>query len=488
MQPLSVQAKWFKKSRRESSHEGLKVLDVSSSQDVFIINQSDSTEVREPAVINNPTNDNESSKKNISEKKPSQLQKNNSNSAYQTKTNSYKSDSSKVHHNKNFSSIKEKSRLEYEQEQELKQSLGNYNSAKAANKNEAALANHKNDEPKTEIINTSQVNSININDTQASLDTKNTENTLTKSKASSAANLSPSNEISKSKSRSSRTKKIYKRRHEGFFKRRFLKRHKKRLNYEQKSTPDSTTTEKSEPVKLKVEKKQDNIRKIPTISVDAHKRKLAEQNKLEAKDFAAAVDYVDLDTFSDIPVVHGADTIKLVDVSQGNKSTRDEEIQKLINKFLPGYERTTIYDIFPVELSAAEKEYPKAFQLKLIDYYDYVRADLKNISKSNTLKSIKYNFDLDGLSDYAVIVTNASGKTKLAILNRDKLIHLEDFSEQYLELFNGGRYPISFQSNGKWQKIYYPALKKVAFEEEKTKLLYYNRRTRTWQNVSYHVR
>ena len=168
-----------------------------------------------------------------------------------------------------------------------------------------------------------------------------------------------------------------------------------------------------------------------------------------------------------------------------NKTKRDLEIDTLIEKsFGKTYTRATIYDFYPLELSKEEsKSLDAKSQAGLMNYYDYERDNLEKISQGKLLKFVQMDFDLDKVSDYAVVVHNKKNKKNyLVIFDAKSVIYEQEFEEDYIEPVNYGRHPVIVYSNKKAVLSKAPVLRLVDFEDEH-RLLYFDKVQDHWIKI-----
>lgn len=150
------------------------------------------------------------------------------------------------------------------------------------------------------------------------------------------------------------------------------------------------------------------------------------------------------------------------------------------------YRRANIYDFYPEELPERKaRGLDTEDQMELMDYYDYARKDLEKLNQSKFLKVIQLDFNLDGTRDYAVIVHDIKNDDNyLAILNREEVLHLDNFKANYLEPVNAGHYPtkVIYAKGRKHLTISTPAIRLVSFDESST-VLYYDKVKKKWQTL-----
>lgn len=177
---------------------------------------------------------------------------------------------------------------------------------------------------------------------------------------------------------------------------------------------------------------------------------------------------------------------KVIKIDTVKKSAHDLKIDKLITHALgKEYRRSTIYDIYPVELPEhTAKRMKISDQVELVEYYDYARANLKHISNGVLPQVVKLNFDGDALWDYATIVFNKKTKMNyLVIINEDKILYGKSFEEDYLEPVNQGRFPTVIPVGRKRKNVNSPAMKLVAFDGT-SHILFFDRQNKNWNKIS----
>lgn len=174
-----------------------------------------------------------------------------------------------------------------------------------------------------------------------------------------------------------------------------------------------------------------------------------------------------------------------ISIDKLNKTAFDREIDELIaNTVGPAYRRATIYDIYPVELSKNQaKRMKHREQAELMDYYDYARTNLKDISHGVLPKVVKLNFDGDALWDYSILVNHIKSKENyLIVVNKKKILYGKKFEEDYLEPLNEGRFPTVIPIGHKRKTIHAPAMKMIAFDGD-SHILFFDRENKNWNKV-----
>ena len=118
-------------------------------------------------------------------------------------------------------------------------------------------------------------------------------------------------------------------------------------------------------------------------------------------------------------------------------------------------------------------------------YYNYVRTDLEHLSGGKTLKYIKKDFDLDGYYDYAVVTVNKKNHEKsFVIVNKKKLLFKDSFDRTYLELVNGGKYPLDLDTGHSFKKVNSPCFRLRSFDG-KQDFVYFDRRKKDWVKIGF---
>lgn len=156
------------------------------------------------------------------------------------------------------------------------------------------------------------------------------------------------------------------------------------------------------------------------------------------------------------------------------KSDVDLKIDEFIDSVVgEEFRRASIFDIYPL---VKDKEKAR--------YNDYARNFLKEFSRGLLLKVYKVNYDKDFLMDYAVVVHNIQEiKNYLLIANKDRILYLEEFQGDYLELIDGGGFPTVVVTEDSKSKIGSPALKIVSISK-KGKALYFDSESKQWKEVN----
>lgn len=161
----------------------------------------------------------------------------------------------------------------------------------------------------------------------------------------------------------------------------------------------------------------------------------------------------------------------------------DREIDEMIfDRLGEEFRRANVYDFYPMEvkehMSIKEK-------IEMMDYYNHARKELEQISRSQLIPVVKKDLNLDGTNDYAVLVRNVKkDKNYLAIINFRDTHYIEPFKEDFLELVNFGSFPTTIITKDEDTKtISSPAIKLVSFEEDQSKVLYFDRTKKKWKDL-----
>ncbi len=178
-----------------------------------------------------------------------------------------------------------------------------------------------------------------------------------------------------------------------------------------------------------------------------------------------------------------------------NKSKNDLRVDSLLQKHLgTAFKRSSIYDLYPLEPYDLDfRNMDEASKLEFLSYFDYARKELLSVSQGPLLRCLHYDFDLDGKSDYAVIVSrlwdfDSKGlprKSKhkdrhyLLVANDYSVLYFQPLKADYLEIINNGRYPTSLIINKQISKIPSIAFRVLALDGE-SYILYYDRNKAAW--------
>jgi hypothetical protein len=187
-------------------------------------------------------------------------------------------------------------------------------------------------------------------------------------------------------------------------------------------------------------------------------------------------------------VVQAGSKSRVYDMDQEiPRSKLDVVIEEMILARLGDkYRRANVYDFYPLELPERKvRGLDTEDQMKLMDYYDYARKDLQKLNQSRFLRTIQLDFNLDGTKDYAVIIHDIKHDANyLAIMNREELLHLDNFEASYLETVNAGHYPtkVIYAKGKKHITISTPAIRLVAFDQVST-VLYYDKAKNKWTSL-----
>lgn len=168
------------------------------------------------------------------------------------------------------------------------------------------------------------------------------------------------------------------------------------------------------------------------------------------------------------------------------KNKFDLEIDDLLSNTVgQNYRRALVSDLYPYELTKEQsRELDFKQQVELMDYFNYARKDLENISEGPLLKVIKLNFDGNALQDYAIVTHNEKlAKNFLLILNKNKVLYKQEFEADYLEPVNGGRFPVTMPFENKRKTVYSPCIRLIAFDGE-IKVMYFDRKEQHWVKIT----
>lgn len=161
----------------------------------------------------------------------------------------------------------------------------------------------------------------------------------------------------------------------------------------------------------------------------------------------------------------------------------DHDIDEMIfDRLGENYRRANVYDFYPIEVKESMSHKDK---VEMIDYYNYARKELEQISRSKLIKVVKRDLTLDGKYDYAVLVRNTKkDKNYLAIINFEDTHYMKPFKEDFLELVNFGSFPTTIiTKDDNHKSIPSPGLKLVSFEENSSKVLYFDRKKNKWKDL-----
>lgn len=186
--------------------------------------------------------------------------------------------------------------------------------------------------------------------------------------------------------------------------------------------------------------------------------------------------------------MHQGEQVLLLEYDpEEKKSEKFVEIEEILSKHLDGeFVLARVEDIFPYDISDKKKEsLTRKSQADLRNYYNYVRSDLEHLSGGKTLKYIKKDFDLDGNYDYAVVAVNKKNHEKsFVIVNEKKLLFKDSFERTYLELVNGGKYPLDLDTGRSFEKVNSPCLRLRSFDG-KQDFVYFDRHKKDWVKISF---
>lgn len=165
----------------------------------------------------------------------------------------------------------------------------------------------------------------------------------------------------------------------------------------------------------------------------------------------------------------------------------DKEIDQIIEKVLGSdYRRANVYDFYPLEIPANKsRSLSHHEQVKLMDYYNYARKDLENISQSKLLKVVELDFNLDHQKDFAVIVRDKKASLNmLAILNNEESLFISHFKADFIEKVNDGKFPTTVvYSRNKKKKINAPSMRIIAFDSL-SQIMYFDQKSNSWENLN----
>ena len=187
-------------------------------------------------------------------------------------------------------------------------------------------------------------------------------------------------------------------------------------------------------------------------------------------------------------VIKASSKSGIYDIDQNiPRSKLDVAIEDMIHLRLGDqYRRTNVYDLYPQELPEKKaRELDNEDQVKLMDYYDYARKDLEKLNQSKFLKVIQLDFNLDGTKDSAVIVHDIKHDANyLVVMNRDKVLYLDEFNASHLELIHAGHYPTNliYQKGKKRITISTPAIRLASFDGVST-AFYYDKVKSKWASL-----
>jgi hypothetical protein len=170
-----------------------------------------------------------------------------------------------------------------------------------------------------------------------------------------------------------------------------------------------------------------------------------------------------------------------------NRSKFDQEIDEMIfDRLGEDYRRANVYDFYPIEVKQNMSVKDK---IEMMDYYNHARKELEEISSSKLIRVVKRDLNLDGKNDYAVLVRNTKKDTNyLAIINFKDTHYIEPFKEDFVELVNFGSYPTAIiTKDDETKTISSPAIKLVSFEENQSKVLYFDRRKQKWKDLEVRI-
>lgn len=170
-----------------------------------------------------------------------------------------------------------------------------------------------------------------------------------------------------------------------------------------------------------------------------------------------------------------------------NRSKFDQEIDEMIfDRLGEDYRRANVYDFYPIEVKQNMSIKDK---IEMMDYYNHARKELEEISNSKLIRVVKRDLNLDGKNDYAVLVHNIKkDKNYLAIINFKDTHYIEPFKEDFVELVNFGSYPTAIiTKDDETKTISSPAIKLVSFEQNQSKVLYFDRKKQKWKDLEVRI-
>ncbi len=187
------------------------------------------------------------------------------------------------------------------------------------------------------------------------------------------------------------------------------------------------------------------------------------------------------DKFQKIEAVDVEDSFIFDHDSNIPRTKFDKDIDSMIfDRLGEDYRRANVFDFYPLEVKERMSQKDK---FEMIDYYDYARRELEIVSRSKLLSVVKKDLNLDGKTDYAVLLRNTKkDKNYLAIINFTDTYYLEKFEEDCLELVNYGSFPTTIVTKDEQNKtISSPVLKLISFDIKESKVLYYDRNKDKWR-------
>jgi hypothetical protein len=161
----------------------------------------------------------------------------------------------------------------------------------------------------------------------------------------------------------------------------------------------------------------------------------------------------------------------------------DKDIDEMIfDRLGEEYRRANVYDFYPIEV---KEDMSHEEKIEMMDYYNHARQELEEISSSKLIRVVKRDLTLDGKYDYAVLVRNTKkDENYLAIINFQDTHYIEPFKKDFLELVNFGSFPTTvITKKDEAQNIASPVLKLVSFEENQSKVLYFDRQKKKWKDL-----